>query len=120
MRQVERYAAQAVPAIARRFAAAALTAIETAIETPAAGQPHAAMPGLHTRPVKGFTDFTLFYLVPPTQPTVMPAHAGTHDLGRPGPSTSWVPASAGMTGGGATRPTILRVLHTKRDIESSP
>lgn len=84
MRQVERYAAQALPAIARRFAAAAQTAIETAIETPAAGQPHAAMPGLHTRPIKGFTDFVLFYLMDPD------------------------------------RPTVLRVLHTKRDIEHTP
>ena len=84
LRQVERYAAQNLPAIARRFAAAALTAIETATENPAAGQPHAAMPGLHSRPIKGFTDFALYYRLDTAEPT------------------------------------ILRVLHTKRDIEATP
>ena len=84
LRQVERYAAQNLPAIARRFAAAALTAIETAIETPA------TTPGVHTRPIKGFTDFSLYYQVP---------------IGAEGR---------------ACGTTILRVLHTKRDIETIP
>ena len=83
---VERYAAQGLPAIARRFAAAALTAIETAIETPAAGLPTTAtrpdLAELYTRPVKGFTDVMVYYLA------------------------------------GPDRPEIVRVLHTKRQIET--
>ena len=96
VRQVERYAAQGLPAIARRFAAAAQTAIETAIETPAAGQPLAALAGLHSRPIKGFTDFALFYLIPVGAESNAPAK--NHPV----------------------RLTILRVLHTKRDIETIP
>jgi plasmid stabilization system protein ParE len=82
VRLVERFAAQGLPAIARRFAAAVLTAIETAIETPAAGLPHTALLGLHTRPVKGFTDVMVYYLA------------------------------------SSDRSEIVRVLHTKRQIET--
>ena len=101
VRQVERYAAQGLPAIARRFAAAAQTAIETAIETPAAGQPHAALAGLHSRPIKGFTDFALFYLIPIGAEPIG-AHSNAPEKNHP------------------DRLTVLRVLHIKRDIETIP
>ncbi|MEI7710711.1 MAG: type II toxin-antitoxin system RelE/ParE family toxin [Rhodospirillales bacterium] len=73
--QVERYVAQGLPAIAQRFAIAAQTAIDTAVETPESGLPHIAaspaLAGLRTRPIKGFTDFAIYFLASAEQVLVL-------------------------------------------------
>jgi toxin ParE1/3/4 len=86
-RQVERYAEQGLPHIARRFHAAILAAVDALRAMPEAGQPrptaNPALTGLRAWPVKGFDAFWIYYLA------------------------------------GAERLTVLRVLHTKRDIGST-
>ena len=57
------------------------------------------MTRLHTRPIKGFNDFVLYYVVP----------IGAERDAPGAPSSTIYP----------DRLTILRVLHIKRDIESN-
>ncbi len=67
LRQVEWYAEQGLPDVARRFSAASVEAIETLILTPEAGPPrHTAnteLTGLRTWGVKGFDEFRVYYIV---------------------------------------------------------
>jgi toxin ParE1/3/4 len=84
LRQVERYAEQGLPHIARRFHTSVLTAIDALAEMPGAGPPrptsNPALGGLRAWPVKGFDAFWVYYLA------------------------------------GLDRLTVVRVLHSKRDI----
>lgn len=69
LHQVEWYAEQGVPEIARRFHAAVVEAINVLVGMPAAGTPrhtrNPSLEGLRTWPVKGFDEFRIYYLAPP-------------------------------------------------------
>ena len=66
LRQVEWYAEQGLPDIARRFHAAVLVAIDALLAMPEAGpSKHTANPrltGLRSWHVKGFDEFRVYYL----------------------------------------------------------
>ena len=88
IRHIERYAAQNLPPVARRFHAAVLVAIDALTDGPESGSPKAlgdpCLALLRAWPVKGFDEFWVYYLA------------------------------------GRDAVTVLRVLHTKRDIEAAP
>ena len=65
LRQVEWYAGQGLPDIARRFHAAALEAIDDLLAMPEAGAPRPTgnprLAGLRSWSVKGFDEFRVYY-----------------------------------------------------------
>ena len=85
LRQVERYAQQGLPQIARRFHAAAVTAIDALAAMPQAGPPRATpnprLAGLRTWPLKGFDEFRVYYLARPDVLTVVRVLHGKRDIG---------------------------------------
>jgi plasmid stabilization system protein ParE len=85
LRQVERYAEQGLPHIARRFHASVLVAIDALIAMPEAGPPRPAtnptLAGLHAWPVKGFDAFWIYYLSGPERLTVVRVLHGKRDIG---------------------------------------
>jgi plasmid stabilization system protein ParE len=85
LRQVERYAEQGLPHIARRFHASILAAIDALVAMPEAGPPrptaNAALIGLRAWPVKGFDAFWIYYLAGPERLTVVRGLHGKRDIG---------------------------------------
>jgi toxin ParE1/3/4 len=85
LRQVEWYAAQGVPEVARRFHAAVLAAIAALLRLPEAGAPVALanprLAGLRSWPVKGFAAFRLYYVVQDERLSVMRVLHGRRDIG---------------------------------------
>jgi toxin ParE1/3/4 len=85
LRQVERYAEQGLPHIARRFHAAILAAIDALVAMPNAGPPmHTANPaltGLRAWPVKGFDAFWIYYLARPERLIVVRVLHSKRDIG---------------------------------------
>ena len=67
LRQVEWYAEKGLPAIAQRFHAATLDAIDALVATPGAGPPRLTsnplLSGLRSWPVKSFDEFRVYYLL---------------------------------------------------------
>lgn len=85
LRQIEWYAERGLPAIARRFHAAALDAIDALVAMPDAGPPRLTsnprLSGLRSWPVKGFDEFRIYYLVRPELLTVVRVLHGKRDIG---------------------------------------
>ena len=69
VRQIEWYAEQGLPEIARRFHGAVLSAIDALAAMPEAGAPKffasPRLAGLRSWPVDGFGEFRVYYLVHP-------------------------------------------------------
>jgi plasmid stabilization system protein ParE len=86
LRQVEWYAEQGLPDIARRFHAAVFDAIDALLAMPEAGRPrHTGNPrltGLRSWHVKGFDEFRVYYLARPEQITVVRILHSKRDTGR--------------------------------------
>ena len=84
-RQVERYAEQGLPHIARRFHAAVVAAIDAVVAMPEAGPPrptaNPALTGLRAWPVKGFDAYWIYYLAGPDRLTVIRVLHGKRDIG---------------------------------------
>jgi plasmid stabilization system protein ParE len=84
-RQIERYADQGLPAIARRFHGAVLTSLDALIARPETGQERMtgdpAPPGLRAWPVKGFDAFWIYYLHEPARLTVLRVLHDKRDIG---------------------------------------
>jgi toxin ParE1/3/4 len=85
LRQVERYAEQGLPHIARRCHTAILAAIDAALAMPDAGPPrptaNPALTGLRAWPVKGFDAYWIYYLAGPERLTVIRVLHGKRDIG---------------------------------------
>lgn len=85
LRQIEWYAEQGLPDIARRFRTAVLDAIDALLAMPEAGPPkHISNPdlaGLRSWRVKGFDEFRIFYLARPELLTVIRILHGKRDIG---------------------------------------
>jgi toxin ParE1/3/4 len=85
LRQVERYAEQGLPHIARRFRASVLIAIDALIAMPEAGPPrpttNPVLAGLRAWPIKGFDAFWIYYLIGPERLTVVRVLHGKRDIG---------------------------------------
>jgi plasmid stabilization system protein ParE len=75
LRQVEWYAEQGLPDVARRFHTAVLDAIEALLAMPEAGPPkptnNPRLTGLRSWHVKGFDEFRVYYLARPELITVV-------------------------------------------------
>ena len=85
LRQVEWYAAQGLPDIARRFLAAATDAVAALEAMPNAGPPrHSTNPevaGLRTWPIKGFDEVRIYYLARADALTVVRILHDRRDIG---------------------------------------
>ena len=85
LRQIEWYAEQGLPDIARRFHAAVLDAIDGLLAMPEAGPPrHTSNPrltGLRSWHVKGFDEFRIYYLAHPELMTVVRILHSKRDVG---------------------------------------
>jgi toxin ParE1/3/4 len=85
LRQIEWYAEKGLPAIARRFHAAALDAIDALVAMPGAGPPRLTgnprLSGLRSWPIKGFDEFQVYYLVRPELLIVVRVLHGKRDIG---------------------------------------
>jgi toxin ParE1/3/4 len=85
LRQVEWYAEQGLPDIARRFHAAVLDTIDALLAMPEAGPPrHTGNPrltGLRSQHVKGFDAFRVYYLTHPELITVVRILHSKRDTG---------------------------------------
>jgi plasmid stabilization system protein ParE len=85
LRQIEWYAERGLPAIARRFHAAALDAIDALVAMPAAGLPKLTsnphLSGLRSWPIKGFDEFRVYYLARPELLIVVRVLHGKRDIG---------------------------------------
>jgi plasmid stabilization system protein ParE len=85
LRQIEWYAERGFPAIARRFHAAALDAIDALATMPGAGPPkptgNPRLSGLRSWPIKGFDEFHVYYLVRPELLTIVRVLHGKRDIG---------------------------------------
>ena len=85
LRQVEWYAEQGLPDIARRFRAATLDAIDALLAMPDAGPPrHTSIPrltGLRSWHVKGFDELRVYYLARPDVITVVRILHSKRDIG---------------------------------------
>jgi toxin ParE1/3/4 len=83
--QVEWYARQGLPQIARRFHAAALDAIDALLAMPEAGPPKATgnprLAGLRSWSVKDFDAFWVYYIVQPERLTVVRVLHSKQDTG---------------------------------------
>ncbi len=85
LHQVEWYAEQGLPDIARRFQAAAFDAIDALVAMPHAGAPkpsrNAALAGLRSWPIRGFDELRVYYLEQPGLITVVRVLHGKRDVG---------------------------------------
>jgi plasmid stabilization system protein ParE len=85
LRQVEWYAEQGLPDIARRFHAAVLDAIDALLAMPEAGPPkrtsNPRLAGLRSWHVRGFDEFRVYYLVHPELITVVRILHSKRDTG---------------------------------------
>ncbi len=85
LRQIERYAEQGLPPIARRFHRAVLASLDALIAKPEAGQRRMAgdpaLAGLHAWPVKGFDAFWIYYPYEPARLTVVRVLHDKRDIG---------------------------------------
>jgi plasmid stabilization system protein ParE len=85
LRQVEWYAEQGLPDIARRFHAAVLDAIDALLAMPEAGPPkHTGTPrliGLRSWHVNGFNEFRVCYLARPELITIVRILHSKRDTG---------------------------------------
>jgi toxin ParE1/3/4 len=83
--QIEWYADQGLPDIARRFHAAILDAIDALLAMPEAGPPRRTsnphLTGLRSWHVRGFDEFRVYYLVRPELLTVVRVLHGKRDIG---------------------------------------
>jgi plasmid stabilization system protein ParE len=83
LRQVEWYAEQGLPDIARRFHAGVLDAIDALASMPEAGPPtHTGNPrlsGLRSWRVRGFDEFRVYYLASPELVTIVRILHGKRD-----------------------------------------
>jgi plasmid stabilization system protein ParE len=83
LHQVEWYAKQGLPDVARRFQVSALQAIDALVAMPEAGAPlrNPRLDGLRSWPVKGFDEFRVYYLADPEILTVVRVLHGKRDIG---------------------------------------
>jgi plasmid stabilization system protein ParE len=85
LRQVEWYAENGLPVIARRFLAASFDAIDALSAKPDAGPPrHTGNPrlaGLRSWPIKGFDELRIYYLARPELLTVVRVLHDKRDVG---------------------------------------
>jgi plasmid stabilization system protein ParE len=84
LHQIEWYAQQGVPAVARRFQASVLEAVDALSASPEAGTPkfidNPRLAGLRSWPVKGFRAFRIYYLVQPEVLIVVRVLHGKRDV----------------------------------------
>jgi plasmid stabilization system protein ParE len=85
LRQVERYAGQGLPPIARRFHRAVLASLDALIAKPESGPERLtgdpSLTGLRAWPVKGFDAFWIYYLQVPRRLTVLRVLHDKRDIG---------------------------------------
>ena len=85
LHQIEWYAQQGVPAVARRFQASVLEAIDALSGSPEAGTPkfinNPQLAGLRSWPVRSFPAFSVYYLVQPEVLIVVRVLHGKRDIG---------------------------------------
>lgn len=85
LREVEWYAAQGLPDIARRFHIAVLDAIDAALQLPEAGPrtmlANPRLAGLRSWPVKRFEAFRLYYIAERDTLSVVRVLHGKRDIG---------------------------------------
>lgn len=85
LRQVEWYAEQGLPDIARRFHTSTLATFDTLLSVPNAGTRKAAihekLAGLRVWPLRGFDEFRVFYLLAHETLTVLRVLHGKRDIG---------------------------------------
>ena len=85
LHQIEWYAEQGVPAVAWRFQASVLEAIDALSGSPEAGTlkfiNNPQLAGLRSWPVKGFPAFRVYYLVQPEVLIVVRVLHGKRDIG---------------------------------------